>query len=108
MQIAPIAPDEVRERSPLITTDDSTAGPVWAIVTVPDARLPMRPNAVAWVASVIPVAAFALRLLATSVVEPLMEPAPNVMLPEPLALMAFENDRLLVLLAPPMVLRVID
>ena len=103
-----IAPEEVSARSPLITTADSTAAPVWVIVVVPEARLPIRPNAVAWVASVIPVAAFALTLLATSVADPLMEPAPSVTLPEPFGLIALENDRLLVLLAPPSVLKVMD
>ena len=103
-----IAPVEVSARSPLTTTADSTADPVWVIVVVPEARLPIRPNPVAWVASVMPVAAFALTLLATSVADPLIEPAPSVTLPAPLALMALENDRLLVLAAPPSVLKVID
>lgn len=103
-----IAPLAVSDKLPFITAEERTAAPVWLIVTVPEARLKMLPNDVTWVASVIPVAEFALRLVVANTPDPEIEPALRVMLPEPLALIVFENASVLVLLAPPIVLSVID
>ena len=68
----------------------------------------MLPKDVACVASVIPVAEFALKLVVANTPDPEIEPALRVMLPEPLALIVLEKARVLVLLAPPIVLSVID
>lgn len=68
----------------------------------------MLPKDVACVASVIPVTEFALRLEVANKLDPEIEPALRVMLPEPLALIVLEKASALVLLAPPIVLSVID
>ena len=103
-----IAPLAVSDKLPLITAEVRTAAPVCEIVTVPEARLRMLPNDVACVASVIPVAEFALKLVVANTPDPEIKPALRVMLPEPLALIVLEKARVLVLLAPPIVLSVID